>query len=102
MKLCLVLSALGAVVISADALSQASAEPAAPSAAASSLSSAFNSLDANKDGQLTEAEAQASRVVAQNFASADANKDGMVTREEFSSAFTLNSSTAPPPPVPSR
>jgi hypothetical protein len=103
MKLCLVLSALGAVIISADALSQAAAQqPPEPSAAPSSVSSAFSALDANKDGQLSEAEAQASRVVAQNFAGADANHDGMVTKEEFSSAFTMSSSAAPPPPLPSQ
>jgi Ca2+-binding EF-hand superfamily protein len=64
------------------------------------MSSAFNSLDTNKDGQLSEAEAQASRVVAQNFASADTNKDGTVTREEFGAAFTISSPAAPPPASP--
>lgn len=87
-------------MVSATALSQAPPQPSTPSAAPSSMSSAFNSLDTNKDGRLSEAEAQASRVVAQNFASADADHDGSVTREEFGAAFTMSSPASPPPASP--
>ena len=100
MKCCLVISALGAAMVSASVLAQAPAQPSPPSAAPSSMSSAFNSLDTNKDGKLSEAEAQASRVVAQNFANADADHDGAITREEFSGAFTMSSPAAPPPASP--
>lgn len=97
MKLCIVLSALGATLVSATALSQAPPEqPAAPSAAPSSVSSVFNSLDTNKDGKISESEAQASRVVAQSFSQADADHDGAVSREEFGSAFTMSAPAAPP------
>jgi Ca2+-binding EF-hand superfamily protein len=58
----------------------------------------FDRYDANHDGQITEAEAQAARTSASGkqrkssrrasslFARADANKDGIVTRAEFDSA----------------
>ncbi len=97
MKIHLVLTAMGAAVIAADALSQAPAEPPAQTAAPSSMSSAFNTLDANKDGRISEGEAQASPVVSQNFRNADADHDGTITREEFSAAFTLNAPGATPP-----
>jgi hypothetical protein len=103
MKTCIVLSGFGAALMSAAVLSQAPPQqPSAPSAAPSSMSSAFNSLDTDKDGKISEAEAQASRVVAQNFASADTNKDGMVTREEFGAAFTMSAPAAPPPLPPAQ
>jgi Ca2+-binding EF-hand superfamily protein len=60
------------------------------------MSSAFNSLDADKDGKISEAEAQASRVVAQSFSQADANHDGVISREEFGSAFTMSAPASPP------
>jgi Ca2+-binding EF-hand superfamily protein len=102
MKLCIVLSALGATLVSATVLSQAPAQqPSPPSAAPSSMSSAFNSLDTDKDGKISEAEAQASRVVAQSFSQADANHDGAISREEFSSAFTMSAPASPPPLPPS-
>jgi Ca2+-binding EF-hand superfamily protein len=102
MKICIVLSALGATLVSATALSQAPAQqPSPPSAAPSSMSSAFTSLDADKDGKISEAEAQASRVVAQSFSQADANHDGAISKEEFGSAFTMSAPAAPPPLPPS-
>jgi Ca2+-binding EF-hand superfamily protein len=47
----------------------------------------FTALDANKDGKVSQAEAQRNVLVSQNFASADKNKDGSLTKDEFGAAF---------------
>ena len=44
-------------------------------------------LDANKDGKVTQAEAQKNAAVAQMFAQADKNKDGSLSKAEFEAAF---------------
>jgi len=49
--------------------------------------SIFDTLDANKDGNLAQAEADAHPTVAQHFKEADANGDGALSREEFAAAF---------------
>jgi Ca2+-binding EF-hand superfamily protein len=49
--------------------------------------SIFDSLDANKDGNIAQAEAQAHPTVAEHFTEADANSDGALSPEEFSAAF---------------
>jgi Ca2+-binding EF-hand superfamily protein len=66
------------------------------------MSSAFNSLDTDKDGKISQSEAAASRVVAQSFAQADANHDGAISREEFGAAFTMSAPAAPPPLPPAQ
>jgi EF hand domain-containing protein len=105
MKLHVMLTAVGAAVLCTDALAQTPAPAPQASAAPASMSSAFSSLDANRDGRISEAEAQAVPVVARNFKDADANHDGAITPEEFSSAFKLNapaespSSSGPVPPA---
>ena len=67
-----------------------------------SMSSVFDALDANKDGNISKAEAQSSPVVAQSFATADSNVDGVIAREEFNASFTMRAPDSAPPasPVP--
>ena len=47
----------------------------------------FTALDANKDGKVTQAEAQKNAAVMQMFAQADKNKDGSLSKDEFQAAF---------------
>jgi Ca2+-binding EF-hand superfamily protein len=47
----------------------------------------FTALDANKDGKVTQAEAQKNPAVVQMFAQADKNKDGGLSKDEFMAAF---------------
>ena len=47
----------------------------------------FAALDANKDGKVTQAEAQKNAAVMQMFAQADKNKDGSLSKDEFQAAF---------------
>jgi len=47
---------------------------------------AYNELDANKDGLLTKEEAAADSAVSQEFTVADTNQDGYVTAAEFDEA----------------
>lgn len=47
----------------------------------------FTALDANKDGKVSQAEAQRNVMVSQNFAAADTNKDGSLSKDEFAAAF---------------
>ena len=49
--------------------------------------SIFDTLDANQDGNIAQAEAQAHPTVAQHFTQADTNGDGALSREEFAAAF---------------
>lgn len=48
----------------------------------------FKALDADGDGKLTKAEADAARGKPMLLLMADANKDGVVTKEELAKAFT--------------
>ena len=59
----------------------------APAYTASNIALAFDYIDANKDGQLSRAEAAGFRGVAKNFDAADTNKDGSLSRQEFESAM---------------
>lgn len=61
------------------------AQPPAP--ATQQSGSIFDALDANKDGNIAQAEADAHPTVAQNFTTADTNSDGALSREEFAAAF---------------
>jgi len=56
-------------------------------ALAQDASLVFTALDANKDGKVTQAEAQKNAAVAQMFAQADKNKDGSLSKAEFEAAF---------------
>jgi hypothetical protein len=60
---------------------------AATPALAQDTAVVFAALDVNKDGQVSQAEAQKNMLVAQNFAQADTNKDGMLSKAEFDAAF---------------
>ena len=47
----------------------------------------FAALDTNKDGRVSQAEAQRNTMVSQGFADTDKNRDGFLSREEFVAAF---------------
>ena len=47
----------------------------------------FTALDANKDGKVSQHEAQKNPMVAQDFAAADKNHDGFLSKDEFDQAF---------------
>lgn len=47
----------------------------------------FTALDANKDGKVSQAEAQRNTMVSQSFAAADKDHDGFLTKDEFAAAF---------------
>ena len=47
----------------------------------------FSTLDANGDGSISQEEAQADEMVAQNFGAADADQDGALSQEEYDAAF---------------
>jgi Ca2+-binding EF-hand superfamily protein len=47
---------------------------------------AFNELDANNDGLLTQEEASADEKVSADFSTADANQDGYITAAEYDDA----------------
>jgi len=88
-----VILAVAAALVSVPAFAQSEGQR--------SMASAFDALDANKDGNISRAEAQPSPIVSQSFATADANGDGVIAREEFNSSFTMRTpDSAPPSPVP--
>ena len=47
----------------------------------------FTALDTNKDGKVSQAEAQRNTMVSDNFAAADKNHDGFLSKDEFVAAF---------------
>ncbi len=47
----------------------------------------FTALDTNKDGKISQAEAQRNTMVSDNFAAADKNHDGSLSKDEFVAAF---------------
>ncbi len=47
----------------------------------------FSALDTNKDGKVSQAEAQRNTIVSQGFADADRNHDGFLSKDEFVAAF---------------
>jgi hypothetical protein len=47
----------------------------------------FAALDADRNGQISQTEAQKNVAVTQNFAQADTNLDGALSRAEFEAAF---------------
>lgn len=48
-----------------------------------SSAAAFDSLDRNRDGQLSKSEAAADKSLADRFASLDTNGDGYLSKSEF-------------------
>jgi Ca2+-binding EF-hand superfamily protein len=48
----------------------------------------FSTLDANADGSISQEEAQADEMVAQNFEAADADQNGSLSQEEYDAAFS--------------
>jgi len=59
----------------------------APRYAASELQRAFNFMDGDRDGKISQQEASGFRGVAKNFDRADTNHDGFLSREEFDAAM---------------
>ena len=56
-------------------------------AAAQDAGLVFTALDANKDGKISQAEAQRNALVGQNFTAADKDHDGFLSKDEFMAAF---------------
>ena len=47
----------------------------------------FAALDTDRNGSISQMEAQRNQTVAANFAAVDANNDGVLSRDEFNAAF---------------
>lgn len=47
----------------------------------------FTALDTNKDGKISQEEAQRNVAVSQNFAASDKDHDGFLSKDEFMAAF---------------
>ncbi len=100
------LAIAAAALLSAAAFAQTEATPQA-----ATQSSAFQALDADHDGKISNTEAQAAPVVARSFGVADKNGDGALSQDEFNQSFTTSppgaraetpdSATPPPPSAPS-
>lgn len=60
---------------------------AATPALAQDAAAVFTALDANKDGKVSQAEAQRNMMVSQDFTDADKNHDGFLSKDEFLAAF---------------
>jgi hypothetical protein len=58
----------------------------------SGRSASFDSLDANKDGRISMAEASADPKLVESFSTADKNGDGYLDRSEYANAVS-----GPPP-----
>jgi Ca2+-binding EF-hand superfamily protein len=50
----------------------------------------FTALDANKDGKVSQAEAQRNTMVSEIFSTADKDHDGFLSKDEFMAAFGKN------------
>jgi Ca2+-binding EF-hand superfamily protein len=83
-----------AALLVGTAFAQTEAPQAADEAHAATQNSAFQALDADHDGKISQDEAQAAPVVARSFTTADKDKDGKISMEEFNQSFT----TAAPAP----
>lgn len=57
------------------------------SAMAQDTAAVFAALDADKNGAISQAEAQKNQAVSAAFAAADTNGDGALSRAEFDAAF---------------
>lgn len=80
------LAIAAAALLSAAAFAQTEA----PQTQAAKQSSAFQALDADHDGKISNTEAQAAPVVARSFGVADKNGDGALTEDEFNQSFTTS------------
>lgn len=47
----------------------------------------FDRFDTDKDGRISQQEAQINQTLVTNFSTADANSDGYLTRQEFGATF---------------
>ncbi|MEO8017399.1 MAG: EF-hand domain-containing protein [Pseudomonadota bacterium] len=61
-------------------------EPAAQPAQDSQRGASFESLDQNKDGRISKAEATANKGVTEQFARYDQNGDGFIDRDEVNNS----------------
>jgi Ca2+-binding EF-hand superfamily protein len=89
-----ILTLTAAALISSFAIAQGqtpqpgeTAPPPATTPEQPQTGSIFDALDANKDGNIAQAEAEAHPTVAQHFTQADADGDGALSRDEFAAAF---------------
>jgi hypothetical protein len=80
----LIVSALALALATGSALA---AESTKPHHTASSMPS-FESLDTNKDGMISSAEAAGNATLKAKFATLDTDKDGKLSKSEYSKAHT--------------
>jgi len=59
----------------------------ASAALAQDTAAVFAALDADRNGTISQMEAQKNAAVSANFAAADTNNDGALSRAEFDAAF---------------
>ncbi len=57
------------------------------SAMAQDTAAVFAALDADKNGTISQMEAQKNQIVSADFTAADTNADGSLSRAEFDAAF---------------
>lgn len=57
------------------------------SAMAQDTAAVFAALDADKNGSISQMEAQKNQIVSADFTAADTNADGSLSRAEFDAAF---------------
>ena len=60
---------------------------AASAVFAQDAAAVFAALDTDRNGSISQMEAQRNQTVAANFTAADTNNDGVLSREEFNAAF---------------
>ena len=65
----------------------ASASVIATTALAQDTAAVFAALDTDKNGSISEMEAQRNAFVTESFAFADSDSDGALSREEFDAAY---------------
>ena len=80
------LKVIAACVLVGAATVHAQTTPAMPAPANEDATAAFVRADANKDGKLSKAEAQAIPAVSQRFEQIDTDADGTITRAEYDKA----------------
>ncbi|HEV7609815.1 MAG TPA: hypothetical protein VGO61_20940 [Steroidobacteraceae bacterium] len=87
MKTSILWAGAAAALLSVGAFAQSPpADPATQPAQESQRGATFESLDANSDGKISKAEAEANASVSAQFSKYDQNGDGFIERQEVNSA----------------
>jgi hypothetical protein len=83
MKKSALISAVAAAVMAATAYGQSSASMPGTSPSQGAGAASFTTLDANRDGRISQTEAAMHTELSGAFSTADANSDGALTQSEF-------------------